>query len=769
MDRIKRTSDIIRSYYNFKRTNYVPDFIKEVCRYFDEVKNEPLSDSDLSLLIFLANEVGLPQYFKLLENKFTSNRITEESMNALTVGAFIHEASLLVGEQSLLHRYQKDILQRFTSSHRNRYILTAPTSFGKTFLVYEIIKKMDYRNVLLIFPAISLLSENYVRLCNSTHFSTYKIHTLSEEEFTPEEKNIFIFTPERYLSFMDSHPELNFDFAFIDEIYKIDNGFVIDQETRGENERDIAYRLALEFISRRTQDMFLAGPYMNIVGEDPDSSFYHFVTDNCFTVLAYNDYEIVEQSYFPIKNRQVYSIDQHTISMPKGKLDKTIHLIKGISFPQENTIVYCGRRSDTERYTKALLQNTDAIQALTQRTNLIESPIYRSFLEHLEQVFGEDWIVVKALKQRIGIHHSLIPKYIQKEIINLFNRGILLCLFSTTTITEGVNTTAKNVIITSNKKGSKILKPFDAKNIAGRAGRFSQHYRGRIIDLSPNFTLLAQGTPEVVNHKNYDLNSPKTDVDYQITEEQYLSNTEQQDKQSIQDLIEAVGIPSEVIGSFKVVGPRSKLDLYNRIQHLTEEQCTSIENVSRRLISSNLSKLDWAGFQMILDVIEPIITEEKLKEPITRRVGTAQYSLLTVLVSNYLSGGFLGMVDYYVRLAKSPLTKDEAVRKVSDFVYNIFKYHLVKYLGVFDILYRYHRSIVTSNEMDDILGLGSLLQKLEYNALTPIARKISDYGVPFKLVKHYDVEHPSDNKEGFDSYEHYIDEQINANILQHNN
>ena len=52
-------------------------------------------------------------------------------------------------------------------------------------------------------------------------FQEYKIHSLSEEEFNLSEKNIFIFTPERFLSFMDSHQHLHFDFAFIDEVYKI--------------------------------------------------------------------------------------------------------------------------------------------------------------------------------------------------------------------------------------------------------------------------------------------------------------------------------------------------------------------------------------------------------------------------------------------------------------------------------------------------------------------------------------------------------------------
>ena len=47
------------------------------------------------------------------------------------------------------------------------------------------------------------------------------------------------------------------------------------------------------------------------------------------------------------------------------------------------------------------------------------------------------------------------------------------------------------------------------------------------------------------------------------------------------------------------------------------------------------------------------------------------------------------MVQYYVGRKDNPKTKDEAMRQVADFVYNVFKYHLVKYLGLFDVFFRY--------------------------------------------------------------------------------
>ena len=761
MDRLKRTSDIINAYYQYKRNKDSASFVKEVCNYYDYVKNQPLFESDMNFLLFLANEAGIPQYFDLLKEKFTDCRISKENIKAITLGALIHDASLISGDAKL-HRYQKLVLDSFIEGQNNRYVLTAPTSFGKTFLVYEIIQKMNYQNILLIFPAISLLSENYSRLCMLEAFRDYSIHSLSEEEFNIAEKNIFIFTPERFLSFMDSHQDLRFDFAFIDEVYKIDNSFVIDQETSGENERDIAYRLALEYTCGMTKDMLLAGPYMELPQEDShiNQSFNNFALDNSFAFLRYNKIEIVSKTYETIKSRQQYNIDGIQVEIGNvTKTKKIANLINAISTPTENTIVYCSRKATTETYAKQLLEDQDIIASFQDKCSDTETDTYNMFLDHLQHTFGDDWIVYKALNNRIGIHHGLIPKYIQKEIINLFNKGVLLCLFSTTTITEGVNTSAKNIIITSNRKGIKPLRQFDAKNIAGRAGRFFQHYSGRVIDLNNNFEAIVNNEPETIEHKNYDISSTKTDVDYQITKTKYLSEHERQEKESIQAQIIATDIPPEVFNCFRVVGPNDKLLLFQIITQKLPQYSSEVSQVSITLASSNAHKLYWDGFQVIINILLPIIHEEKLKNLIFSHVGQNQkYSLVTVLLSSYLEGGFLSMVKYYTEVSGNPLSKDQAVRKVADFVYNVFKYHLVKYLGLFDVFYRYYISKQRNVDISDVAGLGLLLQKLEYNALSPTARKVSDFGVPFKLIDCYDSEFY--DKGQFDAYEKYIDSNI---------
>lgn len=750
MDREQRTTDIIRQYYHYKKTNNPVDFIKSTCEMFDAIKTEEISDSTLNFLQFMANEVGLPQYYDLLLEKYISeNRRDREYLPLCTLGSIFFEATLFQNDQKL-HKYQQEVVSNFDRRQRNRFILTAPTSFGKTYIVYQIIKKMRYKNILLIFPAISLLSENLEKIRVMKGMEEYVVHTLSEEEINLNEKNIFIYTPERYLSFIDRHKDIFFDFTFIDEIYKIDNGFSIEEEKYEENERDVAYRIALELSCKYTEDMFLAGPYLSL---EKENSFTDFTRENGFTILKYNEYEIVNKKFVSINGKGEYDVDGIKIIVTQSAKTKIVaEIINELSTHNENAIIYFGRKSDTETYAKRLIKD-----GFSLGSDVKHSALYYSFLRHLISNFGEDWILVKALKQGIGIHHGLVPKYIQKEIINLFNNGDIVSLFSTTTITEGVNTTAKNMVVMSDKKGSKPLKHFDAKNIAGRAGRFNQHFSGNVIIVENDFKKVIENDPEELRHKNYDINSLKQDVDYQITRDKYLSTEQKEDRDSILGKVAEYGIPLEIFNLFKVVGAKDKIIVYEELMGLSRLKWKQLDDFVKTLRYSKANSFDWDGFQCLLNIVAPIVSERELKGIIERTFVTKtnkEYSLTVVLLSSYLKNGFMGMLDYYVDKGEK---KDAAVKQVAKTVYSTFKYQLVKYLGVFDVFYRFVISSRSGVNFDDVEGVSILLRKLEYNALSDRARKVSDYGVPFKLVKYYDTDKADIV---LDEYEVYINNLI---------
>src|SRR6185312_8571095 len=106
-------------------------------------------------------------------------------------------------------------------------------------------------------------------------------------------------------------------------------------------------------------------------------------------------------------------------------------------------------------------------------------------IDYISENISENWSLVECLKAGIAFHHGSLPKYIQTEIIDLFNSGELDAIVCTSTIIEGVNTTAKNVIIYDQYKGPDELTGFDVKNIKGRAGRFLSHFIGNIYSLVP--------------------------------------------------------------------------------------------------------------------------------------------------------------------------------------------------------------------------------------------------------------------------------------------
>ncbi|WP_086931892.1 DEAD/DEAH box helicase [Agarilytica rhodophyticola] len=668
MDKRQRTIDVVKALHNYQdKVIETSEMIKVVCNYYDFIKEHKLFEGDLQFLKKIANIVGIPHYFDHLNN-FQKENVFLNTFSLSTFAAQIYESTLHTGEDSKVHQYQKDILSLFLTGKQNRYFLSASTSFGKTHLVYEIMKKMKYKNIVLIFPTIALLSENLERLHSDELYKSYNIHTLSD--VTQEEigsSNIFIYTPERFLSFLEKlNAQPEFDFVFIDEVYKIDNEYIIDEEEKQENERDVSYRIAAYYSVLGSADILLAGPYI----ERYSSSFERFLNDNKITKCDFNQYEIVSKSYHHIKTAKTVDIGGGTVFKfnedETGKQDRLKIVVKTLyeRNKDEGCIVYCSRPYYAEEYAKNLPSLID-YQSTPKN--------YQFFVEHVLREYGEDWVVTKSLKKGIGVHHGLIPKYIQKEIISFFNEGLVKALTSTTTITEGVNTSAKNLIITNNKKGVKSLKRFDAKNIAGRAGRFDKHYSGRIIVLQNKFLDDINAEKESIHHKNYDLNSQKNEIDLFYSSNEFLTDEDKLKRDKIVTEQEKRDIPDNVLNMFKIVSKADKIRVYDHIALLKKNQHNHIKVLIQRINTPSKVGIDWDGFQVILDCILLIVSpplDGLIKQKTNK--GKGKHSVLVPILHNYLEKGFKGLVNYKRENQGEKI--DLATRNTAKFVYNTAKY-----------------------------------------------------------------------------------------------
>lgn len=720
--------------------NKLPELTEKVCAFFDYMKDKTLSHADMHFLRHISSLVGIPHYYDMLKN-FQYDDIESYDLNLSSLSSLIYEKSLCTSHAKL-HKHQVEVLKSFNHNRQNRFFLSASTSFGKTFLVYEIIRKMQYSNIALIFPTIALLSENYERIMANKSYSDirekYQIFTLSECQYNPENNNLFIFTPERFLSFLDKN-DLLFDFVFIDEIYKIDNEFIENEESK-EHERDIAYRIALyRALNKGDTDMLLAGPFLEFDDkEDKKASFKAFLDTHNFSSFNFNRYQIVNKTL------------SHDIHKDNKKDDALCLYLDQIMKKNENAIIYCSGHTRIHTRFKTILEKNILQQTTSKRVS--------ELVAHIESRIGNNWILTKALKYGIGMHYSAIPKYLQKEIIGLFNDGEIDFLFSTTTITEGVNTSAKNLIVYNGKKANKPLKKFDAKNIEGRAGRFMHHFKGRVINLDANFKEVLEGNDDFINHKNYSKDSKKDEVDYFITDDKYLYPQEIYKKDELLRQAHELGIGSKILFSYQSIPLSTKIDLYKKIDkfsYLENKQIASLCFLKDNRLGISKEKFDW-----LIEFLLPFMNPEDFK--IFKHKGEKATNLtITMQVDQYLQYGYREIIDYYA--------KHKTIEEGFQVIFTRFKYKLVKYLGIFNLIYRELQAQKNDTSIDEVVGIDRLLSKLEYNALTEHGKIISDYGAPSAIIEYYEAYSTSPQEaqnleQKFDIYEKDFFEKIKTII-----
>lgn len=729
----KLVSDVLVKLNNYRQTGSdLSLLIHSACDLFDFLKNKDLSEADIQFLFFIANTIGIPHYYSMLHDKFQQNT----DIPNLTLDT-LHNACItaeLTVDNRILHKFQKEILDLYQKDQINKYFLSASTSFGKTYLMYEIIKKKHYNNILLIFPTIALLSENYEKIISDPNLQIYTVHTLSQKIDISNQYNIFIFTPERFLSFIETNGNINMDFVFVDEVYKLDNDFIIDEEQQ-ENERDTAYRLALFFSNLKSDiDILLCGPYIDIV---PESSFAKFLADNNIKTLNYNDIELVNKNELTYNDR---------------KVSRLLKQLNQILSHTENALIYCKDPGMTELYAKKIL-NSNILSPIQHEED------FKIFIKHLEKTYSPDWTLVKCLKNGLAFHHGLVPKYIQKEIISFFNRGIIKLLLSTTTITEGVNTSAKNMIILHAKKGLKTLKKFDAQNIAGRAGRFLEHYSGNVILLDKEIkNILENPSQNILRHKNYELESPKNPCDILNVDEKYLNHSDLKLKRKTLSLIDLYSFPSYVVDRSKIFSIYDKVTMYEALKKLSDYDIDKIEKFMG-ILQRGLY-IDRDGFEIMVSIFRQMDIKDSNLREFFNYSKTIQVSRLYYALSHYLSSGFEGTFEYHMQCH---CTIDESIRKASRTIFNTFKYGLVKYLSLFDLMYKHFISLKKDVPFDQINGLESLIFKLEYNAQTPTGLIASDYGAPNKVIKYFDKQTKLSD---LDAYERTFVDKIEKLVLK---
>jgi hypothetical protein len=101
-------------------------------------------------------------------------------------------------------------------------------------------------------------------------------------------------------------------------------------------------------------------------------------------------------------------------------------------------------------------------------------------VEWIAETYHPEWAVCQGMAHGIGVHHGQLPRAVAHFMVRAFRERRLRFLICTSSLIEGVNTPAKNVVVFDKKIGNTNFDFFDFGNIRGRSGRMSVHHIGRV-------------------------------------------------------------------------------------------------------------------------------------------------------------------------------------------------------------------------------------------------------------------------------------------------
>ncbi|MCZ7486060.1 DEAD/DEAH box helicase [Rhizobium rhizogenes] len=352
---------------------------------------------------------------------------------------YVHSAfEVDVGNgRATLHREQSLVLGKLMRGAN--LAVSAPTSFGKSFIIDAFIALNNPDTVVIIVPTIALMDETRRRIFKK--FSRkYRIITAPDTELG--ERNIFIFPQERVFGYLSKIEKI--DLLVIDEFYKASK--VHDKD------RAPSLIKAIIKLSKKSVQRYYLAPNIKKL------------TSNVFT----DDMEFLELLDFNTVFLEKHELFREIAGDEDRKADKLVELIKPRT---AKALIYAGTYTDINRVAKIVKRSMD----------VVDRPHTNHFAKWLRENYVQDWDLADLVERGTGIHNGSMHRCLSQIQIRLFenDRG-LDNIVSTSSIIEGVNTSAQNVIIWRSKIGSSKLKNFSYKNIIGRGGRMFKHFVGNI-------------------------------------------------------------------------------------------------------------------------------------------------------------------------------------------------------------------------------------------------------------------------------------------------
>ena len=417
------------------------------------------NDSYMPLINHLVREVGLYPYM----NPETSNWEDRFAYEAFKTD---------IGEDKkyALHLDQSLVLKRLLLG--DSIAVSAPTSFGKSFIIdaYIAIKRPNI--VVDIVPTVALADETRRRL---THKFGDEHKIITTTDATVAEKSIFVFPQERAFAYIQILEVI--DILIVDEFYKA--------SAKYDDSRSSTLLNTMIELGKKAKQRYYLAPN---ISELPDNVFTEGME---FLKL---DFKTVVTQACKMYRKKPQDVDMDTFKR------ETLRQLARQDIGK--TLIYAGTYSNISTVCDILKDS------LPERN----SKILNAFSEWIAKNYGSHYRLHSLVKKGIGIHNGQMHRSLSQLQVKLFERADgLTNMVSTSSIIEGVNTQAENVILWSVKNGVSSIDYFTYRNIIGRAGRMFRYFVGKVylLEMPPeteNTTLELEFPDDVA--RSLDGNNP---------------------------------------------------------------------------------------------------------------------------------------------------------------------------------------------------------------------------------------------------------------------
>ncbi|OAL81540.1 helicase [Acinetobacter sp. SFB] len=640
-----------------------------------------------NILTNLVESIGFYPY--LVKEKFTldstDSQIRKNYHYSENINKFLHED-------------QKYLLSLLNTD--KNIIVSAPTSFGKSLLIEEFIASRKFKNIIIIQPTLALLDETRQKL--RKYDDSYKLIVKTSQNSSDDKGNIYLFTAERVNEYQDFR---HIDFIIVDEFYKL--------SSQRDDERADSLNNAFHYILKKYNSKFyLLGPNIDKISDGFEEKYNAFFYKTKTSLVDTNSIDI-------------YSQHQQKFQQPRKYKEYKEEVLFNLLLEKinEQNIIYCSSPARVRYLAKKF---SNFIESKINSFNEVKFEIF----EWIEKNISPQWSLIEIFKKRIGIHDGALQKHITTSVIDYFNKGLLNYLFCTTTIIEGVNTSAKNIFFFDSTKGMNTkIDYFDYSNIKGRAGRLMIHYTGTIYNFNP----IPKNEIIKIDIPFFEQNPISNEILIQLDESEIKDKSSEQYK-----FINGISNEEKYVIRKNGVQVTGQLSIINQL---------------RKDISNNYELVCWSGFpkkeQLAYTLAlawHHLLKEGESVKPMTlnslitvTKIYSSNHNIWDLINSNF---------NYYKTLSKYKDTSDsdlmdEAIRNSFQILKHWFEYKIPKWLSVIDSLQRF----VCSEQGLRPGNYSHFANQIENDFLRENLTILTEYSIPSSAIRKLETLIPPDKSQ----------------------